>query len=111
MGAPRRRTGRPPHLDDDLGTGAGADQYNGVEAAHASGTAHAYRRMLGHPNPRTPQLPKNRDQREQQIRQAAGDKAYHRFLTDDAEHGLAHAPEARRSLNPASRDRARPPGS
>ncbi|WP_406517172.1 hypothetical protein [Streptomyces sp. NBC_00134] len=43
-----------------------------------------------------------RDQWEQQARKAAGDRAcdtydtaYHRSLTDDAEHGLAHALQGR----------------
>ncbi|MFE2985066.1 hypothetical protein [Streptomyces sp. NPDC059262] len=106
-GLRRRRTGRPPHLNDDLGTALGPDlltgadavQGNGVEAARTSGTGHAYWRMLGHPNGGTPELSEIRDQREQQTRRAAGDKAYdtydtayHHALTDDAEHGLAHAP-------------------
>ncbi|MGW6159184.1 hypothetical protein ACWFRM_39705 [Streptomyces sp. NPDC055144] len=51
--------------------------------------------MLGHPNRGTPELSEIRDQWEQQARKAAGDNAYdaayHRALTDDAEHGLAHA--------------------
>ncbi|MGW6356166.1 ATP-binding protein [Streptomyces sp. NPDC055092] len=79
----------------DLLTGANAAQGNGVEAARTSGTGHAYWRMLGHPNRGTPELSEIRDQWEQQARRAAGDNAYdtayHRALTDDAEHGLAHA--------------------
>ncbi|MFA3839106.1 hypothetical protein [Streptomyces aureus] len=49
----------------------------------------------GSPTSRTPELSEIRDQWEQQARKAAGDNAYdtayHRALTDDAEHALAHA--------------------
>ncbi|MGY5003785.1 ATP-binding protein [Streptomyces griseus] len=81
----------------DLLAGAIAAQGNGVAAARASGTGHAYWRMIGHPHRGTPELGAIREQWELRARQAAGDSAYERAYrhasADDAERGLAHALE------------------
>lgn len=87
----------------DLLTGANAAQGNGVEAARTSGTGHAY--WL--PGLLLPLVADFRELRGAAVRvaeQAAGDNAYdtayHRALTDDAEHGLAHALQGTPSLTP-----------
>ncbi|MFE2204681.1 ATP-binding protein [Streptomyces rubiginosohelvolus] len=81
----------------DLLAGAIAAQGNGVAAARASGTGHAYWRMIGHPHRGTPELGAIREQWELRARQAAGDsayeRAYRRASADDAERGLALALE------------------
>ncbi|MFE9696137.1 ATP-binding protein [Streptomyces sp. NPDC006270] len=92
-------------LQDSLGIALGLDllagsiaaQGNGVAAARASGTGHAYWRMIGHPHRGTPELGAIREQWELLARRAAGDsayeRAYRRASADDAERGLAHVLE------------------
>lgn len=88
-------------LGDSFGTALGLDllaaaraaQGDGVGAARAYGTGHAYWQAVGHPQRGTPELKAVREEYERTARGALGDRAYEAAFLEGVRHG--HALRAR----------------
>ncbi|MER5728181.1 regulator [Streptomyces sp. NPDC002138] len=88
-------------LGDSFGTALGLDllaaaraaQGDGLGAARAYGTGHAYWQAVGHPQRGTPELRAVREEYERTARGALGDRAYEAAFLEGVRHG--HALRAR----------------